>query len=299
MSDLSPTAAEQIKFFQSISIVLEILGLVGTTMALGGVWIAGWKKRWLEGRLMTEKLRAWHFQMLIHRGRDIEASCNASDPQAVAKFQAKRATWFAAFLHHHRGKLDSQLHEVIDAPESCYTALHEPTTPYTDGNPTLDRVFEAYKALRLKHQADYAAHKLQRETNQPLWKPHKWPINVLKDRLRTVISFCLLGALAVSAYIVVGYFGHWPLAHSVALPAFILCLLVLNVATRGVMDGLAVREEAQRYTDYAGEVRYLLTKFEATHDRREKLQLMQEMERAAVEELKSFLRAHFEARFVV
>ena len=188
---------------------------------------------------------------------------------------------------------------MIEAPESRYTALHEPSTPYTLGNPTLGRVFAAYRALRLKHQADYAAHKLQIATNVPFWKPHKWPINLLKSRLTAVVSACLLLALAVSGYIVVGHFGEWPLAHSVALPGFILCLLVMNVATRAVLDGLAVREESQRYADYAGEVRYLLTKFEASHDSGEKLRLMQEMERAAVEELKSFLRAHSEARFVV
>ena len=177
--------------------------------------------------------------------------------------------------------------------------MHEPTTPYSKDSSALERVFAAYKTLRLKHQADYAAHKLQKETDQPFWKPHKWPINVLKGRLTAIVSTCLLLALAVSAYIVVGHFAHWPLSHSVAVPAFILCLLVLNVATRAVLDGLAVREESQRYVDYAGEVRYLLTKFDSTHDPFEKLRLMQEMERAAVEELKSFLRAHSEARFIV
>jgi len=160
-------------------------------------------------------------------------------------------------------------------------------------------VFEAYKELRLRHQATYAAHKLQRTTNQPLWKPHRWPTNVLNDRLTRLTSGCVMVALGVSAYIVLGHFLHWPGAHSVALPALILCFLVLTVATRGVLDGLAVREESQRYSDYVGEVRYLLTKFEASHDSEERLRLMQDMERAAVEELKSFLRAHTEAKFIL
>lgn len=296
--NLSPNATRVIQWLQSASIILEVLGLVGAAIAIGGLWISDWKKQWLEGRLMTEKLRAWHFQTLIHRGKEIEESCD-SDPNAVAAYREKRTKWFTAFLHQHRGKLDSQLHELIEAPESSYTALHEHPSSYPPNSVALEAVFEAYKALRLRHQADYAAHKLRKDTNQPFWKPHRWPTSVLKERLGSLSSFCIIGALLASAYVVVAHFAELPLADSPAMPALSLCLLVLNVTARGIMDGLAVREESQRYVDYAGEVRYLLTRFENASNPAERLQLMQEMERAAVEELKGFLRAHFEAKFIV
>jgi hypothetical protein len=293
--NLSPSAAKVFQSLQAVSVVLEVAGLV----ALGGLWISDWKKQWLEARLMTEKLRAWHFQTLIHRGKEIEESCTPGDPNAVAKYQEERAKWFTLFLHQHRGKLDSQLHELIESPESSYAALHEHQSNYTPGSKTLDAVFEAYKALRLRHQADYAAHKLRRDTNQPFWTPHRWPTSVLKERLGSLSSFCIIGALFASAYVVVAHFADLPLADSPAMPAVSLCFLVLNVTARGIMDGFAVREESQRYVDYAGEVRYLLTRFESTRDQSERLQLMQDMERAAIEELKGFLRAHSEAKFVV
>ena len=79
----------------------------------------------------------------------------------------------------------------------------------------------------------------------------------------------------------------------------IIALLILNVATRAVQDGLAAPEELQRYNDYAGKIRYLLQRFDDSRDVDEKLLMMGEMERAALEELKGFLRAHFEARFIV
>lgn len=299
IKDLDAAVVNQIEIFKDYSIYAEIAGLLGAGIALGGLWIATWKKEWLESRLMTERLRAWHFQMLNHRGKEIEDSCRPDDQNALRAFQEKRALWFTAFIHQHDGAEDSVLHELIEAPEACYMALHDGSSEYSEANSVLERVFEAYKSLRLKHQAYYASHKLQKFTNQPLWKPHKWPINVLNARLTMITSACIVGALTVSAYIVLGHFCHWPMAHSVALPAIILCFLVLNVATRGVLDGLAVREEVQRYTDYAGEVRYLLTRFEASHDRDERLRIMRDMERAAVEELKGFLRSHSEARFVL
>ena len=74
---------------------------------------------------------------------------------------------------------------------------------------------------------------------------------------------------------------------------------MVTVATRAVQDGLAAPEELQRYNDYAGKIRYLLGRFDASKDATDKLELMVEMERAALEELKGFLRAHSEARFVV
>jgi hypothetical protein len=297
--NLSHSAISTLQTLQSVSIIFEIAGLVGAAIAIGGLWISNSKKQWLEGRLMTEKLRAWHFQTLIHRGAEIEESCDPENPDAVKDYQEKREKWFTAFLQQHRGKLDSLLHDLIESPEAQYTPLHDPQSSYSHRSKVLPAIFEAYKALRLKHQADYASHKLRKDTDQPFWKPHKWPTTVLKERLKGLSSACILGALAVSAYVVMAYFGNWPLAQSPALPALSLCFLVLNVAARGILDGLAVREESQRYVDYSGEVRYLLTQFESEKDQKEKLLLMQDMERAAVEELKGFLRAHSEARFVV
>ena len=297
--DLDPWVVAQVKTLKGVAVWFEIAGLIGAGIAIGGLWISKQKKQWLQCRLMTERLRVWHFQMLIHRGKDIEESCNTADPQAIQNFEEKRAKWFTVFKHEHEGKLDSILHNLIESPEASYIPLHDGLSPYSPARPVLDRVFEAYKALRLKHQAEYAAHRLQKSTDEPIWKPHKWPVNVLKSRLSTVTGTCILVALAVSAYIVFGHFAHWPAAENNALPALILCLLVLNVAARSVQDGLAVREESQRLSDYAHEVGYLLTKFETSNDRDVKLQLMQDMERAAIEEMKDFLRAHFEARFIL
>jgi len=64
-------------------------------------------------------------------------------------------------------------------------------------------------------------------------------------------------------------------------------------------DRIAAPEELQRYSDYAGKIGYLLERFDSSADPAEKLDLMAEMERPALEELKGFLRAHIEARFVL
>jgi len=43
--DLSPSALQSIRVIQSLTIYLEIAGLVGAAIALGGVRISDWKKK--------------------------------------------------------------------------------------------------------------------------------------------------------------------------------------------------------------------------------------------------------------
>src|SRR5690606_30126471 len=99
--------------------------------------------------------------------------------------------------------------------------------------------------------------------------------------------------------IVIGHFLGWAWTAEPYLPVAIIVLLIINVAGRAVQDGLAAPEEFQRYNDYAGKIAYLKSRFEHAKDNEEKLELMVEMERAALEELKGFLRAHHEAKFIL
>jgi hypothetical protein len=288
------------RWLLDLSLACEVAGLTGATIAAGGVALASRKRKWLEGRCATEMLRQWHFQLLIRRGREVEASCDAADPKAAQDaFRALRAQWFSPFRNELRGKLDSLVEDLIERPEAGYRWLHEPKTDYTPGGPVVEAVFAAYRQLRFRHQDQYVAYKLQRSTDAPPWLPLKWPATVLQKRTEGLASSCLIGSLFVSLFIVVGYSAGWAGAHSPALPTVIIALMILNVATRAVQDGLAVPEETQRYNDYAGKIHYLLSRFDASNDAHEKLRLMDEMERAALEELKSFLRTHSEARFLV
>lgn len=248
---------------------------------------------------MTEKLRSWHFQTLLCRGKEIEESCNDSNSNAVNEYVEKRKIWFKSFMLSHDGKLDSKLTDMIESAEATYSLLHDHKTGYNRSSSVASMVFEAYRSLRLMHQADYAAHKLKRTTNQPFWKPRRWPVIVLRERLATIASFCIVSALLVSAFTVFAHFADFPLPDDSTMAGISLCLLVVSVSAKSLLEGLAVREETQRYVDYAGEVKYLLTRFENNRDQAVKYQILEDMERAAIEELKGFLRAHYEAKFVV
>jgi hypothetical protein len=277
---------------------LEVGGIVGVLIAAGGIAIARQKNRWLKARMMAEVLRLWHFQSLICRGEEIARSCEAGSKKAVAAFRDSRATAFQAMLNQWSSSPDSYLTELIEKPAEGYELLCEGHSPYPAGSVVIDRIFDAYKAMRLRHQANYAAHKLDRSTDHPL-SILKWPVAVLQERMQACATFCLVLSLVCSLLVVIGHFAHWQFASGPALSVATIVLLILNVAARAVQDGLAAPEELQRYNDYAGKIGYLRGRLEAKHSPADKLELMLEMERAALEELKGFLRAHFEARFIV
>jgi len=276
----------------------EVGGVLGVVIAAGGMWISGHKKKWLEARMIAEVLRIWHFQALICRGKEIESSCELGTTDRPAAYKQSRDLQFQKFFHEWSGSPDSHLAEMIENPESGYQMLHDDPTKYTPGTPVLEKVFSAYKSIRFRHQANYAAHKLQKQTNKP-FSMLKWPAAVLQQRMQGFTASCLMGSLLCSAVIVLGHVTGAAFAHHFGWSVGVIVFLVLTVAGRTVQDGLAAPEELQRYNDYAGKIRYLLGRFEASGNSAEKLELMVEMERAALEELKGFLRAHFESRFIV
>ena len=263
----------------------EIGGIIGVVISAGGMWLAGHKKKWLEARMIAEVLRIWHFQSLICRGKEIETSCNLNNDEVhQASYRENRCLQFQKFLREWSGTPDSHLTELIDNPESGYQMLHDDPTPYTPDSEILQKIFSAYKSMRFRHQTNYAAHKLQKQTNRP-FSILKWPPAVLQQRMQGFTAFCLLASLICSLVIVIGHITDAEFSHHLGWPAAVIVFLVLTVAGRTIQDGLAAPEEFQRYNDYSGKIRYLAGRFELSHNPTEKLELMVEMERAALEEL--------------
>lgn len=276
--------------------VAEVGGILGVFIAAGGILIARKKKTWLEARMMAEVIRLWHFQALVCRGKEIDASCNCGGAAGRGSFVAARDRHFRLFMSEWANSPDSHLLELIEDPDAGF--LHDDPTSYPMDSPQLGKVFSAYRSTRFRHQLAYASHKLQRHTDRPL-SILKWPAALLQDRMQAVAVTCLLGSLMCSVVIVVGHLLHSEVASHIGLPVTIVICLVLTVVARAVQDGLAAPEELQRYRDYAGKVRHLLARFDLAGTPAARLELMAEMERAAFEELRGFLRAQSEARFVL
>ena len=106
-----------VKYQNVITVVFELCGLGGAIIAGGSLWLGPWRQEWLESRFMTERLRQWHFQLLVRRGQEIEALLAGPTGEALQNFQAQRKKWFDDFLHEHEGKIDSRMDSLANDPE--------------------------------------------------------------------------------------------------------------------------------------------------------------------------------------
>jgi hypothetical protein len=281
-----------------LRVIFEVCGLVAAIIATGSLWLGPWRKRWLEGRFMTERLRQWHFQLLVCKGVEIEALMDRRTSDSVAEFKASRTMWFDDFLHEYTGKLDSRMDSLTSDPDYGSDWLHR-STKYSPDSSALRQIFDPYLRLRLIHQYDYATHKLSEATDHPFWQFLRWPLLRQDSAIRGAVSFCFVVALLSSVGIIINrYFDVRPGLDSY-LGISALVTAILGIAFRTVQEGLGITRDIERYRDYRGKVRRILFFFEETEDLQQRIQLMQEMELMVVDELRGFLRTHRGATFVL
>lgn len=280
-----------------ITIAFEFCGLFAALVAGGSLWLGPWRKRWLESRFMTERLRHWHFQLLVRKGREIERLLTQATETAAETFKNERKKWFDNFLHEYEGKLGSRMDSLASDPDFSSDWLHNPTS-LTDGS-VFDDVVEVYSRLRFNHQYDYSTYKLSASTDRPFWLFLKWPLLRQSAAIRTAVSFCFVAAFLCSVAVITNrYFAIRPSLNPY-LGSATLVVAILGVALRTIQEGLGIAKDIERYRDYRGKVRRLFLCFEETTDQHKKLRLMEEMELAGVDELRGFLRAHSEAAFIL
>jgi hypothetical protein len=291
---------EHIEHHNLVSIILEFCVLSAAAIAGLGAFIGPWRKRWLESRFMTERLRHWHFQLLVRRRREIQTVIGQLNPSAIESFQTERKKWFDRFIHEHKGKLDSCVAAFAKDVDFSEDWLHEPTD-FSSGTQAheVDELFKAYRSLRLKHQRDHAVYKLSAPADRSLWHFLDWRLVQQRDMIKGAVSSLFLIALACSAGIIINRYFNLRPGWDVYLGSATLVLAILGVAFRTIQDGLAIPREIERYRDYLTKCDRLLMLFDQTADCEKKVHVMELMELAAVDELRGFLRAHQDARFVL
>ena len=280
-----------------IAVILESGGMFAALVASGGLWLGPWKQRWLESRLMTERLRQWHFQLWLRRGREIDASVGGT--KAVAEFQNKRERWLDEFLKSHEGQLDAKLQSLTSELGDTDMWLHSSPTAYPDKSKALPHVFQAYEKLRFDHQYSYALHKLRRADDTPIWRFLRWPAIRQASTLSALASVGLSAALVCSAALI---YAHAFRSGNHLEPTFRMGAIVaalVGLALRTLQEGLAPEEETERYNDYRARIAQLRERFQGTNDQNQRLRIMEDLERAAFDELRGFLRTHRRARFLL
>jgi len=281
-----------------LAMVSAIAGILSVVIGLWGVLYARSKRQWLCQRLMTERLRQFHFQTFVSRLPEIVASLGS--PGAAKAYEEARGRWFDAFKARYEGHLPEELTGILDGSRASDVWLHEPM-PLDPSvlQADLTDVFAAYKTLRIMHQLQYANYKLRAEGS--LWSMSP---KMQHGLLSQAAFVCILGlfsihlgiavALSAPALKAIDIFVHQPWVHVAAIWCAIGAL-----AIRALEEGLGVRDETERYRDYRSSVEAICERFEQETDPVEKLRIMEDMERLSYEEMCSFLRNAYDTRFVM
>ncbi len=143
-----------------LGLISAVAGILSVFIGLGGVLHTKLKQRWLHRRLMTERLRQFHFQTFVCHLPAIIASLKT--PDSVQAYQDARRRWFSNFRLQYEDHLEAELTRILESSEETDVWLH-PLPRLDDAmlNADLHDVFAAYQALRITPQLQYANYKLR------------------------------------------------------------------------------------------------------------------------------------------
>jgi hypothetical protein len=288
-------------------LVAAFLGVASILIGFGGVLYAGAKRRWLCNRVMTERLRQFHFQSFVCRWREIAASCSGA--KAEKDYSDQRQNWFHTFLATLPVRLDSELTDLLDdeSPSKCW--LHPlPRLPASDETVGgLDELFAAYRDLRIMHQIHYANHKLRSEQNIFSWSPRLQEVS-----FSYTILLCILAIFVIHLWIAFSIlldaripgleaflFNYESAAVGIDVHVGVIWVAIAALAVRALQEGLQPEREIERYRHYRAGIRAVRDRFDQASSAAEKFEVMQEMERLSFDEFVNFLRSNNEARFVI
>jgi len=271
-------------------------GIAGVVIALFGGLHTRAKHHWLLSRLMTERLRQFHFQFIVAHARAIANA--AANPDAMPAVLAAREAAFAEFQHRHEGQLPSEFSAVVadEADERAWISTAAGAAPaarvrQADFRP----LWEAYRLLRIDHQLGYAEYQLRRGSLLGFKAP---------EQKARVLTFATFGAilLVFALHLLEAFgilFGNKALSGStVTLLATWFALLTLGV--RALEEGLKPKREIERYRRYRAKLANLRARFDAAGDDAEaRIAAMRAVEVVSYAEMREFLFVHEEALFVL
>ena len=282
--------------------IAVLFGIGSAVVGLFGVLFAGAKKTWLHSRMITERLRQFHYQhIIVHLTEAFEVvsdetvenrSCQVWAARRDAALERVTATLIRApdaYMINLIG--DGHEGRTIDDAKLVWVDEIEPLSsvnwPADAPHPPM-ALLDAYRDFRIRYQRDYAA---QRIASASL----KRQITVLRHgTLIAVLTVFLLHLLLAAVQMIDPH--H---ISSTYMHLGIVWLAFIALAFRALDEGLMPDHEIARYRDYRLEMDSILARWDSATMINDKVALMIETERASFREMVSFLRAHADARFVM
>jgi hypothetical protein len=277
----------------AVALLAAAAGVGGVVLGLFGVLFAGSKDRWLRGRLVTERLRQLHFQILVAMAGDL---IRAARTGAWDDYRGKREAVLEAFNVDVPPRARSILDRIAEEDGSGQGAwlVDAGAPPNLASEPHADEFFKAYRRLRLQRQIDFCDLKLRTDSRLLTDAPREQA-----RRLANATLVCIVGLLVLDAVLIVGLITRPADASGGVLHIVVVWLAIAVLALRTLTEGLQPEREVERYRQYRSALRAIAARFDRAPDAAERLSAMMALEELSFDEMVNFLKCHHEAKFVM
>lgn len=276
-----------------VSTLAAVAGVVSIAIGVFGVLHAGAKRRWLELRYQTERLRQFHFQSTLALLPELLAALR--DP-VNASFAELRGRSFQQFCGLHLDGASERLGALLRDDDDDSGWLFGDLPRALPGDSETFRDFEQiYRHYRLDGQIDFCDRKLN--TREGL----RIPRTVAEQAVSfgAIALFCILGATVL--HIISAGLPATGLPHAAKpwLDVAVLWLAVAVLAVRALEEGLRPQREVERYRQYRSALRAVKTRLDTAATPAEKIAAMKQLEEVSFAEMVNFLQDNDHARFIM
>ena len=261
-----------------LGVLSELSALAALLLALLASRYGPVRRRWLKNRFITEVLRQWHFRRLLD-GVTIDQSVDKLDPFLKGRFGD-----LSTLIQSLAGTVGQKMDELSELRRDPLGRIPRARLPQT--GEMRAQLLDAYRALRLDHQRDFAVYKLSAEDKT---------FGGISLRLLSSVTEHLAGTTLVLALACSVARLFVPFAWS---PMAAVSLAITGVAVRAWRDGFALGPEHERYQEMLHVLELLAARWENAESEEQRFRIAEELEAAALEELRSFIRSHEQAQFL-
>lgn len=294
VNELTRGTAAQLPTQAALGGVAAAFAIVSVLFGYTQVLTGREKSRWLINRFWTERIRQFHFQLIVNHLAAVVAAVTSKE--ALQHWLEFRTIQLDRFNHDYLRGVDDKIHhlELDEAEDSPWIVGEwERPGPVPNASPELDMVLKLMEQQRFGIQQRYAERKLRHGWHSPETLA-QWVLN-LSDTFTALLLLATI--IAGIGSILVLTLHASPLVHFIAgLVAAVASAIV--VAMRALKEGLLFSADAERYRWYLAAVRTLYRRFERG-DLARKIFLLRELEHVAYQEMRRFILSCSLARFIM
>lgn len=279
---------------QVLAVVAAALAALSTIWGYAMVLHGQQKAQWLSNRYWTERMRQLHFQMIINH-LPLVVRVMRGEEGALAEWDSLRASALARF---HRlyveevtdamGRMEADEAENEFCLEPAWGCGGDTPSP----SPELEELYAVLVEQRFEIQRRFASLK----TAPGNLHSSSTRLAMVKSASNMLTFFVLLTVIAGGILLGLTYDSNSSVIKGITFVAA-LCTGTI-VLLRVLNEGLQLASETERYTWYRAAVTSLKQRFDRAQGK-EKLDILQDMERLSYQEMRWFMISFKQAKFIM